>query len=229
MELDPRTRLAVFLALSSGVLICRSELLLVLLLTVGALLAAYRGRLSNVLSSVLRPTVLTVPMLFLTWGALAPMPSHADGMRFAALTSLRLVALLFIMSSLFGELTAAALARQLRSWRIRKDAITAVLGIVTLWPEIRRRTTEIIEARYARGLIRRRSVLDAAFSLPSILRPLVAWSLRSAISRAESWERRSLSLPFDEHPTDAEPRDAGLILLGAAMFWVFGALWSRFS
>jgi energy-coupling factor transport system ATP-binding protein len=59
-------------------------------------------------------------------------------------------------------------------------------------PEGQLRAHQIITARYARGLIVKRSRLAALAQLPHVLRPLVAWTVRAALDRADLWIHRGL-------------------------------------
>lgn len=137
--------------------------------------------------------------LFLVWGWLVGAPPSAipgsapdAGVQFAALVSLRLAALGGIWQLSFLTIPAFELPGTLSEWGVRGSLLTVCIGVISLIPEIRLRAEQIITARQARGLMPNRRVWTRVMELPWLLRPLLTWTLRSAIQRADVWRQRDL-------------------------------------
>lgn len=137
--------------------------------------------------------------LFLVWGWLVGAPPSATpgsapdaGVQFAALVSLRLAALGGIWQLSFLTIPVIELPGTLSGWGVRGSLLTVCIGVISLIPEIRLRAEQIITARQARGLMPNRRVWTRVMELPRLLRPLLTWTLRSAIQRADVWRQRDL-------------------------------------
>jgi energy-coupling factor transporter transmembrane protein EcfT len=227
--LDPQSRLLVVVASFVGIVAAQSLCLLIGFLCVAWGLMAWGGQLSIGLKRMGGVALPLVPALFLVWGLLVPMDSRTAGLLFASITSLKIVAASSLAFAAFGALTPDELAQQLRAWGLGHQAVSAGLGALTIWPEMRMRAMHIVEARRARGLLPRSSLLPAVASLPFVLRSLLTWSLRSAILRAESLERRGLVARIGDRPVATAPRWRGAVLALGAVAWATAAVWMRLN
>jgi energy-coupling factor transporter transmembrane protein EcfT len=173
--------------------------------------------------------------LFVVWGFIVGAPpgaaagvDPAGGIRFATLTTLRLLVLGAIWQLCFLTLPFHGLAATLRSWGIRGDALVACLGSFAVIPEVSARARQVIAARAARGFLGRASWLSRARQLAALLPPLVAWVLRSAVQRDEQWRHRGLIQRFHERSERRlEWSSRGLSLVAGGVFWLAFAIYSR--
>jgi hypothetical protein len=62
-------------------------------------------------------------------------------------------------------------------------------SLITVWADIKRRSEQIIIARFARGFISKRNFINTAKQFPFILVPLIIGILRTSIERSETWIR----------------------------------------
>ena len=162
-------------------------------------LVVYRrvvGRHIRFLSYVLLPISLA---LFVVWGWIVqagpgqpPGSSANSGLQFAALVSLRLALLAGLFQILITELSGRKLINSLEGWGIKGDSLVVIVAAISMVPEGRLRTSQVITARYSRGLVRRRTWLSGLGQIPYVLRPIFSWILRSAIDRGEMWQHRRL-------------------------------------
>ena len=66
------------------------------------------------------------------------------------------------------------------------------MGGLSVWAEIKIRAEQILNSRYARGLIPSRSIIARLRQIPHLLLPLLSWTLRASVQRTETWERTGL-------------------------------------
>jgi hypothetical protein len=158
-----------------------------------------------------------------------PVQPQTSGLLIATVASLKLLSASALGMAAFGGLNPTELAQQLQGWGLSPQGIAAILGALTIWPEVRMRARQILEARYARGLLRRRSLFRAALALPFILRPLLTSLLRAAILRAEAWEQRGLLTRLRDRPASRPFTPAGVSLAATAFVWASAALWTRLA
>lgn len=160
-------------------------------------LVASAGRLRQHLGVVLIALAPVGIGSAVVWGMLvgAPpgAPPHTDpaaGLAYAAAIALRLGAVASAVQW-FSAIPGDQLVACLRVSGARGSALTVVAGALAIVPEIRLRSLQVLSARQARGLAGA-SRLALVTTLPFLLRPLTAWSLRSAIHRADTWRQRGL-------------------------------------
>lgn len=67
------------------------------------------------------------------------------------------------------------------------EKLITLIGTFTVWIDIKRRSEQIITARFARGFIGKRSYLNIAKQFPYILVPLIIGILRTSIERSQTW------------------------------------------
>lgn len=165
----------------------------------------------------------------IVWGLVVGAPPGAPagsapalGLQYAAMITLRLAILGGIVQAGLLSVPGDDLSDTLRAWRIRGDALVVALGCFALAPELRLRAGQVITARYARGLVRSRGPIARLRQLPHMLLPLLAWTLRSAVQRADSWRERGLLSLVDRPDGEAHSgwqlADAAYVLAG--IVWV---------
>ncbi len=67
------------------------------------------------------------------------------------------------------------------------ERLITLIGTFTVWIDIKRRSEQIITARFARGFIGKRSYFNIAWQFPYILVPLIIGILRTSIERSQTW------------------------------------------
>lgn len=70
---------------------------------------------------------------------------------------------------------------------IKGEKLVTLIGTFTVWIDIKRRSEQIITARFARGFIGKRSYVNIARQFPYILVPLIIGILRTSIDRSQTW------------------------------------------
>lgn len=175
-------------------------------------------------------TAFIIPIFFtlvLVWGWLLGAPpgsilnsSPLAGVEFAALVSTRFL----LLSSVFLlclSIPAKQIGITLRSWGFKKNAIIIALGAFAVWPEIRLRANQIIEARFARALVPDRKFLSRLKQIPHIMVPMLNWILRSSIQRSEAWHQRHflLGISSSEHNLKQNMRLTDIGFLTMTFLW----------
>lgn len=128
-------------------------------------------------------------------GAPPGTPIGAD--RSAALEYTLLVVLRLAVCSGVFQITLLSIPPEellptLRALRLPEELAIMVLSTLIVLPELRLRADQVLTARLARGLLGTPTLRNKLWQLPRILGPLVSWTLRSALQRAETWEQRGL-------------------------------------
>ena len=139
-------------------------------------------------------------LLFVTWAWLIASPpgepigsDPPGGMRFAALTSIRLAFVAVLFQAMILPIAPRDLPLML--WRIgcRGDNLLIILNVLNLRQQLVLRAQALLAARLARGVAGRPTRLNRAKQLGPLLTNLFAQTLREAIARADSWAERDLS------------------------------------
>jgi hypothetical protein len=201
------------------VLVARCRLVALLLLLAGALVATRLAPLAAIYAAavilcvladrfrqhVAFATVVLAPVGIVgvaVWGFIVSAPPGAPiksdplgGAIYAAMIALRL-GTVGAAVQWFAAVPADQLIGCLRANGLRGGALTIIAGALAIVPEMRLRAEQVQSARLARGLVRP-SRLGWIAALPSLLLPLSAWSLRSAIHRADAWYQRGLLTGID--------------------------------
>lgn len=138
--------------------------------------------------------------LFVVWGWLVGAPpgqpldsAPKAGFAYGAVVSLRLLILGGVGQLCMLTVRANDLPATMRAIGFGSQAIIVMMATFALLPELRLRTDQIITARYARGLVGKRNLLNGMLQAPFILRPLLSWMLRSALHRADAWRQRDIT------------------------------------
>jgi energy-coupling factor transport system ATP-binding protein len=157
---------------------------------------------------ILTPIALA---LVVVWGGIVQAPpgeplgsSPKDGMLYAATIILRLGILSGLIQALFSGLKGASLLSGLKAWGVSGDLLVIILGTFVMLPEGRLRAEQVLTSRLARGLVKKRGFVGNVKQLPHVLRPMLGWTLRAAIERAELWQHRDLLRRITNHEVDSE-------------------------
>jgi hypothetical protein len=174
---------------------------------------------------VLSPVLLA---LALVWGWVVGAPpgeptgsDPAGGLMFSAFIGVRLLLLTGIFQLCFLSIPQDQLIANLRGWGLRGDGLIVAASAFVLWPELKARAEQVITARYARGLVPDRKLLTRFKQLPYMLRPLLIWSLRSAIQRTEAWQQRQVvkrATQLGKSAKSSTPKSAFILGIGVAWF-----------
>jgi energy-coupling factor transporter transmembrane protein EcfT len=231
---DPVQRGIAALAATTGVMLCSEPVILLagwVALVLPLCVAA--GIIRPYLRFVLNVVVPVSIALFVVWGWMVGAPPSATpgsaplaGSRFAAVIALRLAALGGIWQLSLLTVPPAELPRTLDAWGVRGGLLAVILGAISLVPEMRLRADQIITAREARGLVPNRRLWTRAMELPKLLRPLLAWALRSAIQRSEVWHERDLLSRLARREVVGQDRTrqgGSMLVLLLSVAWLLGS------
>ena len=190
---------AIGLSVGGTLLIREPSTLLLGLLVIGLPLLIWRRKVIAYLKLGLLAIGPVLLGLLLVWGVIVGAPPGAPlhsapqaGVMFALTVATRLALVSALLYAVIATESASEVRQTLRGWGLQGDALAVVIGAIVLFPELAVRGQQVVTARYARGLIGRAHPFDRVRHLPYLLRPLVGWSLRSAIQRSELWQHRSL-------------------------------------
>ena len=75
---------------------------------------------------------------------------------------------------------------------LRGEHLVIAISATSTLPLMQTTAVQIIDARFAAGLVRSRSIFSTATQLPYILRPLLTQALRLAIARSDTWHQRGM-------------------------------------
>lgn len=189
---------------------------------------------SRFLLVILLPVAIA---LVVVWGYFVAAPpgtavgsDPAGGLRFAATVVIRLALLGGILQLAIVTIPSTDLPHVLYRWGIKGDALVMVLGAWVLMPELQLRSTQVLTARLARGIAPNRSVMSRMRQFPHMLRPLLAWALRSAIQRSETWHQKRLLSQLHSsvasHVATSRRGDLVYVVLGGS--WMALNLLTRF-
>jgi energy-coupling factor transporter transmembrane protein EcfT len=107
---------------------------------------------------------------------------------------LKVLKLILLTSAI--QITLSIPAEQLittfKKWGLKGEALITVLGAFTVWTDVSYRSEKIITARFARGFVGKRTIINKAKQFPFVLVPLVVGILRTSTERADSWEQKNI-------------------------------------
>jgi energy-coupling factor transporter transmembrane protein EcfT len=134
---------------------------------------------------------------FFVWPILmgAP-PGHVagsdpqGGFYFASVTVFRLMFIGGVVQAFIISIPAEDFPAALHQLGVRNEWLIIILGSKVLGPEMVRQANRVYTAVLARGLLPNRSIWNRIKIMPTMIVPLVVWSLRSAIHRADNWHER---------------------------------------
>jgi hypothetical protein len=70
---------------------------------------------------------------------------------------------------------------------IKGEKLITLMGTFSVWTDIKRRSEQIVVARFARGFIGKRNFINTAKQLPYVLVPLIIGILRTSVERSQAW------------------------------------------
>lgn len=107
--------------------------------------------------------------------------------------------------------------------RLPQDLVLVATSSLTLFPLMRKKVDEVLTARYARGLLKKRNPLSGIFQLPYTIRTLLAFSLTSADARASVWAHENTINRLHTHQRTSATRFDITILAPASVIMVWTA------
>jgi len=123
----------------------------------------------------------------------SPMGTDRSGaLEYALLIVLRLAVCSGLFQVVLLSVASEELMATLRLIRLPDNITVMVLSTLAIIPELTLRADQVLTARLARGLFGKPTLRNRVTQVPRILGPLVCWTLRSALQRAEIWEHRDL-------------------------------------
>lgn len=148
------------------------------------------------------------------------------GLRFAAVIVLRLIFVGGAIQACILSIKTKDLAMTYRRWGLRGEWLIAALGATVLGPEMIKQADRVYTATLARGLLPSRSLWNRLKIIPAMLLPLTAWSLRSAISRADNWHERKLLERIDKFSDRPEngSKAVSIFIVTCSVLWLFTAI-----
>lgn len=236
--ISPQARGIAFIAAMIGAMLAQNSTLMVIG-WIGLLLnLAWAGILNR---HVRFGVYILLPIsiaLILVWGVVVgappgqPMGSDpSGGIQYAESVALRLALLSGIGQLCFLTIPEYLLPLTFRRWGFKGHSLIIALGTMSIFPEMSQRADQVLTARFARGLAANRHFFTKLCQLPYLLRPLLAWSLRSAIQRSEYWHQRQLLREVDAMPlvTFRESRLIGFVYVAVSMLWMGLNGWVRWK
>jgi energy-coupling factor transporter transmembrane protein EcfT len=175
--------------------------------------------------------------LLLVWGGVMGAPpgspigsNRIGGLMFATLVVLRLVVASGISQLCILAIPSHELPQVLSVCGIKGDLLASVVAAFVLVPELELRTQQVLTARYARGLSKNRNSWGLVAHIPMLLRPVLTWTLRSAVQRSELWSQRRLIERLEARSSGLQWSMAASILwLLPGCAWFVGAAAARFQ
>lgn len=105
---------------------------------------------------------------------------------------LRTMVLISLIQVIFSQ-SKEELIFTLKKWKLKTNTIILIISSATLLEDIKRRSELIIEARFARGYVGRRTWWNMIIQIPFVLLPLFISILKTADQRAENWQQRNIT------------------------------------
>lgn len=229
---SPRARGIALLLMLAGTLLTSDVIMIAVLW--GAVLVpllAVTGLLRTHARFVIVVLVPVAVASSLVWGVVVGAPPGAIpgsapelGVQYATMITFRLALLGALAQLAILSISNDDLAGTLRAWGIRGDGIALALGCLAVAPELKLRAEQITIARYAAGLLNSKSVGNRLRQVPHVLLPLVAWTLRSAIQRAESWRECDLLSRIEIENSAHRWQWIDIAYLALAIWWFFSSI-----
>lgn len=217
LYLQPYIRLLFIICGLTGILLTNQiECLLVFYLVVIIPLFVFSGQIKkhlNLLLFAMVPIYLSFILLYIlvlkegNWGFI-----HLKVLKLILLTSVIQITL---------SIPAEHLITTFKKWRLKGEALIIVLGAFTVWTDVNYRSEKIITARFARGFVGKRTIINKAKQFPFVLVPLVVGILRTSTERAESWEQKNILQLVEESRIEKRnyPIALNMILILLSLGW----------
>lgn len=179
--------------------------------------------------------ILPMFLLLLTvYAFLLPMfqPGHetSQGLKFALQTALKLILYTSVFQLLLS-IPSNELHSTLRFWGIKGEGLVIYLGALTVWVDVKIKANKIVDARFARGLVKNRSFFTRIKQVPYVVRPLISCILISAVERSYSWKQKKILARVENlQATDFEySLTINTLLLLVSLFWLLTSVYVRFK
>ena len=160
------------------------------------------------------PIVLTFILLYILI-----MKGSNGGWEFIFLKSLKILCITSVFQITLS-IPAQLLIPTFKKWGLKGEGLLTVIGAFTVWAEVKTKSNQIITARFARGFIGKRNLINTAKQLPHVLIPLIIGVMRTAVERVDVWEQREIPVLLDKVETSKVKYSIGLSLMAACAPWV---------
>lgn len=215
----------------AGALVCSQPLLLLgvwlcilIPLHIGTRTSRYLGYAFSVV--VVPIGIVSLLVWTILVGAPPGQPVGSDphgGFLFASKITLRLAVFSSILQLGLVTIHRDRLAMTLHRIGLRGEGLIVVLASYSLFAELKYRMDQILTARTARGL-RGTTWLGRTRDLIAMMSPVLMWTVRSAVQRADMWHQRQLLRQVARMASETEETSAavslGLLILSGLWFLV---------
>ena len=188
--LSPYVRITILLLGIIGTLLCtKAYLLTIFWILVLLPLSVILGIINlhrNILVMVAIP--MTLLMLFLN---IVILKESFLSQYHTAITILKIISYTSIFQIVF-VIPNHQLLYTLHKFKIKGDALIIILGAFSVWREVVSDSAKIVTARYAKGYIKKRSMLNNIKQLPRMLIPLTISILNTSEVRSKSWDNKAI-------------------------------------
>ena len=188
--IHPYTRILLFFIIGAGIFLVKTSLYFIALYAV------------ILLPLLVLQKALKVHFYFIIFGVLPFYLSSIFLYRFISTKTLswndlhffvlRTMVLISLVQVIFSQ-SKEELIFTLKKWKLNTNTIILIISSATLLEDIKRRSELIIEARFARGYVGRRTLWNTIIQIPFVLLPLVISILKTADQRAENWQQRNIT------------------------------------
>jgi energy-coupling factor transporter transmembrane protein EcfT len=174
-------------------------------------------------------------MLGLVYGIIlaeTPPKEYSSGWLYSLTLFARIMAITIVVQKCL-LIPENQLLQTLRYWRISGAYLLIWLGANVVIEDVYKKTDKILTARYARGLVKNRSLHNRIVQLPFLLRPLIVGIFRTAIERSNSWKQKNILMIMGDMKTRPLPMPkfievVYLIIMSAVIVLQFTVLNVRF-
>lgn len=115
--------------------------------------------------------------------------------------SLKILKILNITSAFQVTLTirSGEMLSTFKTIGIKGERLVTLMGTFSVWTDIKRRSEQIVIARFARGFIGKRTYINTSKQLPYVLIPLIIGILRTAVERSQIWTQWDIINLINNH------------------------------
>ena len=222
-QLHPYFRIAILILGLSGTFICQNLIYilsfwLIIIVPIFLLLGYSKIHLRLLL-------IVALPM-FLMLGILnyILLNGGTEGIVNAAIVVVRLIVFTSIIQIAL-IIPSQDLLYTLKKWGLKGDALITIIGAYTVWVDVVDKSLKIVTARYAKGYIKKRSVISGIIQIPSLLIPMIIGILRTAQVRSETWMQKNLIARIEQ----IESKDMSPFSVSNILPFLIMCLWVIFN
>ena len=229
MKPKPIIHLCSSLLIIGGILYTQNSMMLGLACVICVVLLIASGE-ASALQRFLIAILPIAMMLFLIDTFLKHLgPSHSDNTPMFIVLRLSALMLTFSYATLYFLREDSA--ERLVALGLRGNWLVITLSAISTLPLMRLISKQIIDARYAAGMIKSRSIASTIFQLPYIMRPLFTQALRLAVARSDNWHQRDLMGRFELNivakKTRLKLQLVDYVLVSVSVAWVITVAFTR--